>query len=314
MTYGKFFASAFTGSMAGAGANVFAVWGYCLANGSGGQVDLNPLVVSTLIGCTRDEAVAAIAFLCAEDCQSRSKAHGGRRLTHLTGVVYEIVNYSSYNRLATQESVREYHREMKRAQRDLVIPPTCPGHVPDNGTNTNTNASSNPDPDARAPESGVRVARPEPHEKGAARRPALPPTGDFDAPGRPEMATQTENATTGQPGPFADCVEVATERPIDYDVVKLDAVKSSQSKRKRQLPEDFAPDATAIALAAKLGVVLSRELQQFRDHHSARGTTMLDWQAALRTWIRNARRFAPAVQRAVPKQPDARPRKVQDIP
>lgn len=30
------------------------------------------------------------------------------------------------------------------------------------------------------------------------------------------------------------------------------------------------------------------ELEHFRDHHTARGTTMIDWDAAWRTWCRNA--------------------------
>ena len=36
---------------------------------------------------------------------------------------------------------------------------------------------------------------------------------------------------------------------------------------------------------------ISHEADQFRDHHHARGTTFKDWDAAWRTWLRNARRF-----------------------
>lgn len=67
---------------------------------------------------------------------------------------------------------------------------------------------------------------------------------------------------------------------------------SGTPKRATQLPEDFEPDDTALSLAAELGVLLSAELPKFRDYHAARGKPMKDWQAALRTWLRNAKQFA----------------------
>lgn len=63
-------------------------------------------------------------------------------------------------------------------------------------------------------------------------------------------------------------------------------------KTKRQLPEDFEPSDAHRKLAAKLCVSLDSELPSFRDHHLARGNTMLDWGRALNTWIRNAAKFA----------------------
>ena len=34
------------------------------------------------------------------------------------------------------------------------------------------------------------------------------------------------------------------------------------------------------------------ECEQFVDYHLAHGTLMLDWEAAFRTWLRNAKKFA----------------------
>lgn len=76
---------------------------------------------------------------------------------------------------------------------------------------------------------------------------------------------------------------------------------SGTPKRANQLPEDFEPDDTAHELAAELGVSLSAELPKFRDYHAARGKPMKDWQAALRTWLRNAKAFA----KPAPKQSEA---------
>lgn len=67
---------------------------------------------------------------------------------------------------------------------------------------------------------------------------------------------------------------------------------SGTPKRATQLPDGFEPDDTAASLAAELGVSLAAELPKFRDYHAARGKPMKDWQAALRTWLRNAKQFA----------------------
>ena len=62
--------------------------------------------------------------------------------------------------------------------------------------------------------------------------------------------------------------------------------------RKTGLPECFAPNAAAAALACDLRVSLEVELASFADHHAAKGSVMADWQAAFRTWLRNTAKFA----------------------
>lgn len=79
---------------------------------------------------------------------------------------------------------------------------------------------------------------------------------------------------------------------------------SGTPKRATQLPDDFSPDDTAKNIAAELGVSISAELPKFRDYHAARGKPMKDWQAALRTWLRNAKAFARPV--TVTQQKDDR--------
>jgi len=65
----------------------------------------------------------------------------------------------------------------------------------------------------------------------------------------------------------------------------------AKAKRATQLPESFFPDETGQALARELRVSQS-ELEKFRDYHTAKGSTMKDWQAAWRTWVRNAAKFS----------------------
>jgi uncharacterized protein YdaU (DUF1376 family) len=67
---------------------------------------------------------------------------------------------------------------------------------------------------------------------------------------------------------------------------------SDGRKRAKQIPADFQPNDKHKELAQSLGVDLAKELEQFTDHHRAKGSTMLDWNAALRTWIRNAAKYA----------------------
>lgn len=58
-----------------------------------------------------------------------------------------------------------------------------------------------------------------------------------------------------------------------------------------KLPRTFEPilTDTAKGIVAKWPQgMLNRELEKFRDHHTAKGSVMKDWQAAFRTWLRNA--------------------------
>ena len=44
-------------------------------------------------------------------------------------------------------------------------------------------------------------------------------------------------------------------------------------------------------MAGELGLSLQDELAAFCDHHAAKGTTFKDWQAGMRTWLRNAAKY-----------------------
>jgi hypothetical protein len=80
--------------------------------------------------------------------------------------------------------------------------------------------------------------------------------------------------------------ETETEGEAETDSAK------SAKKRASQLPENFLPRDSHLKLARDLGISLDVELPKFTDYHRAKGSTMKDWDAALRTWIRNARAFA----------------------
>jgi hypothetical protein len=68
-------------------------------------------------------------------------------------------------------------------------------------------------------------------------------------------------------------------------------------KRAQQMPKGWTPNAQHAQLAATLGVNLEQQVAQFTDHHTAKGSKFLDWDAALRTWLRNSQRFSAGKQR-----------------
>lgn len=115
--YGKFFASTFTGSMFGAGADVFAVWGYVIANTVDSTIELNPALLAAHIGSSPANITAAIEYLCRPDPQSRNKEHEGRRLLHEAGFQYHVVSHALYRAMRNEEERRTYNRIKQQESR-----------------------------------------------------------------------------------------------------------------------------------------------------------------------------------------------------
>lgn len=76
--------------------------------------------------------------------------------------------------------------------------------------------------------------------------------------------------------------------------------KPPKNKARTSLPEGF-PDAPMIEVAKgfwaqhkRRDLYLAANLQadEFRDHHTGRGTLAADWPATWRTWMRNALKFS----------------------
>ena len=110
--YGKLFDQTFTGSMMGKGTAVFAVWAYCIANASRtGRVELNPKLISTLLGASEKEIIRVLEYLTAPDPDSRTKEHDGRRLLRVGQYDYDIPNYPKYRAIRNEEERREYNRQ-----------------------------------------------------------------------------------------------------------------------------------------------------------------------------------------------------------
>ncbi len=118
--FGKFFASAFTGSMMASGADVFALWGYVIANAAGSRVELNPKLISVLIGTTPEKIEESIKFLCAPDPNSRSKNDDGCRLIREGEYQYFVPNHEKYRSIRDEEGRREYNRLKQQEHRSKL--------------------------------------------------------------------------------------------------------------------------------------------------------------------------------------------------
>lgn len=108
--------------MVGAGAPVFAVWAYIIANQKpdrtvGMQVELNPKLLAFIIGETEESIDDTIAYLCAPDPESRTRDHEGRRLIKIGQFDYQVVNGMKYRNIRDEESRRTQNREAKRRER-----------------------------------------------------------------------------------------------------------------------------------------------------------------------------------------------------
>jgi hypothetical protein len=67
--------------------------------------------------------------------------------------------------------------------------------------------------------------------------------------------------------------------------------KRTRAERSISIPVEWAPRSDELALARELGVDPAKEHASFRDHHTAKGSRFVDWNAAFRTWLRNAVKF-----------------------
>lgn len=57
------------------------------------------------------------------------------------------------------------------------------------------------------------------------------------------------------------------------------------------LPSDWKPREAEQRLAERLGHELEAEAEAFRDHYASKGTSLVDWNAAFRGWLRRAGKF-----------------------
>lgn len=99
----------------------------------------------------------------------------------------------------------------------------------------------------------------------------------------------TENGTRNLKG--------TVKEPSISNVVAIPS-KKSEKKKPTSVPKDFEVTAEMFDWAVAEGVNETRvrtETEQFIDRNKAQGSTYIDWNAAWRTWMRNAVKFSARV-------------------
>lgn len=129
MGYAKHFEGMYTGSMIGAGCEVFAVWGYAISHmhvtGETAHVELNPTYLALVLGAPVEKMEEAIEYLCAPDENSRTKGEDGRRMVlmsdaHRGPMQFMVVNGYKYRHTRDEEARRSTVRKASKKYRAKV--------------------------------------------------------------------------------------------------------------------------------------------------------------------------------------------------
>lgn len=123
MGYAKHFEGMYTGSLFGAGCEVFAVWGYAISHmhvtGTKAHVELNPTYLASVLGSTFEKMKEAIEFLCEPDADTRTDGEDGRRMVLLSKktrgpMQFLVVNGYKYRHTRDEEGRRASNRRAQR--------------------------------------------------------------------------------------------------------------------------------------------------------------------------------------------------------
>lgn len=149
--YGKAFKSMYTGSMCGAGLDVFAVWGWIIANkDEDGFVEINPDLLALVLCGSREVSIVsrvskAINYLLEIDPKSRSKAEEGRRITHVEAYLYHVVNHQKYDDIRRDSDRKKQNREAQarfRAKNKVSKQPVSKSKQSKQGVSNSNDASA----------------------------------------------------------------------------------------------------------------------------------------------------------------------------
>lgn len=137
------------------------------------------------------------------------------------------------------------------------------------------------------PAGSAGVGKKKPQAKRRTPAESAPPANP--APPQETTATPAESA----PGTVLDPPETSSTKKSS----------SERAKPKRRIPDDFTVTPAMIAWAREhTPLVGAAETAQFIDWHKGKGTTMSDWVAAWRTWMRKSQTDAERyVSRASPR-------------
>lgn len=148
-------------------------------------------------------------------------------------------------------------------------------------------------------------------------------SSETQAPGNPS-ASVPDSASASSPDPVPDLgresAPASPPLPTELPGPKALTLQPSPAKTarapkaiKRPLPAGWTPRPQERERAAREGINADLEAERFRDHHTARANTMADWDAAFRTWLGNAQRFANGTRAGPQNREPEQPRKIPTL-
>lgn len=126
-----------------------------------------------------------------------------------------------------------------------------------------------------------------------ANRPSPPPKSKAARKG-------PKRASNEAPSEGAPSTEPESSAPTDPEVFTLTPDEPKQpkggKKTAHRMPVGWAPKASHFKLGEERGLPpaeLEKQREAFKDFHDSKGSLFVDWDAAFRTWIRNAGIYGP---------------------
>jgi len=91
-------------------------------------------------------------------------------------------------------------------------------------------------------------------------------------------------------------ISAPPSEPSEPNLTEEEGIKREEemnAKKRTPLPDDFKATEQVFELALKNGWPdPGKEIEAFKDYHLSKGSLMADWDAAFRTWLRNAQKFS----------------------
>ncbi len=115
-----------------------------------------------------------------------------------------------------------------------------------------------------------------------------------------ELQADTKADTLLKTKPIPLCI---SDKSKEIQILKEQSICTK--KTRKQIPENFTVTDQHVHLAREnQWPHPDSEIAAFRDYHMARGTTMLDWDRAFYTWLRNAVKFKGGNRSGTYQQPE----------
>ena len=108
--------------------------------------------------------------------------------------------------------------------------------------------------------------------------------------------------------PVSNAVSNAAPTRPDPTVVPNGTTKRG-AKRATQMPADWHPKDEHLEIAREYGLDPAFELRAFKDRNEAKGGTYINWDAAFRTWLNQAKTFRGTGSQPAYAAPSPAPRK-----